>query len=255
MLERSTEFKHFFFQSGVGSTNQNKATKSNQELQSAGLLCRQRRVPVPVGAQYQAEVPIWIGRPPTFPSSPDTLKWLGTRTWPPENQQTHQLVEYTPIGRGRLNICCCDQPDSLECIRLHIAEKRLQLKRELGAAFNAWKYECMGEDAALSWTETEKKRFRDLFLQYRPSLDQNLWDQLFMNFPCKERKTLVNYYFNVFLLGWRRYQNRVTPKNIDSDGDETEFGFICNSSPHAAKICDSKFLLCAQNQECMDIDA
>ncbi|WOL07067.1 hypothetical protein Cni_G15803 [Canna indica] len=244
------------FENGVDSTIQTKAMKSNQGLHSDGWLYGDQQPRI--GPYFQAEVPIWTGRPTMFSTDTDTLKWLGTRTWPPENQENCQLLDFALIGRGRPNICNCEKRGSMECVRFHIAEKRLQLKCELGCAFHAWKYEFVGEEVALLWTEEEEKMFKNIVFQNRASLNKNFWEQLYLYFPFKDRKSIVSYYFNVFLLGWRRYQNHVTPKYIDSDDDETEVGFLVNSSNwfgHVTKICEFKTLVCAQNQQCMDIDA
>ncbi|KAG6521206.1 AT-rich interactive domain-containing protein 2-like [Zingiber officinale] len=182
----------------VGSTEQSKAARSNEKLQSERWLSRDlQRAKIPIGAKFQAVIPDWIGRP--------------------------------PIGRGRQNTCQCERPQSAECVRCHIAEKRQQLKCELGRAFHDWGFESMGEEVAFSWTEEEEKKFRDIVFKNQPSLNKNFWEELNLNFPYKTKKSLVSYYFNVFLLGWRRYQNYVTPKNIDSDDEVTEFDFTSHS--------------------------
>ncbi|XP_074588416.1 AT-rich interactive domain-containing protein 2-like isoform X2 [Curcuma longa] len=178
--------------------SQSKAARSNEKLQSERWLSRDlQRAKIPIGAKFQAVIPDWTGRP--------------------------------SIGRGRQNTCQCELPQSAECVRCHIAEKRQQLKRELGRAFHDWGFESMGEAAAFSWTEEEEKKFRDIVFKNQPSLNKNFWDELKLNFPSKTRKSLVSYYFNVFLLGWRRYQNYVTPKNIDSDDEVTEFDVASHS--------------------------
>ncbi|CAL9091098.1 unnamed protein product [Musa textilis] len=255
VLDEEQKIHTSVYGNGFGSTNQVKATEINLGLQTAGWLSRDQQWALrPVGARFQAQVPNWTSQPTVLSIDSDTLKWLGKRTWPPENQERSPVLDYASIGRGRPNTCQCEWPGSVECIRFHIAEKRLQLKCEIGTTFHAWKCESMGEEVALSWTEEEEKKFRDIVIQNRPSLNKNFWDQLYLNFPYKQRESLVRYYFNVFLIGRRRYQNHVTPKHIDSDDEETEIGFLSNSFGHDVKICDSKSILCAQNQQCMDID-
>ncbi|RRT61806.1 hypothetical protein B296_00036333, partial [Ensete ventricosum] len=181
------------------------------------------RAKVPVGTHYQAKVPIWTGQPSVSTTDSDELKWLGTRIWPPEGQDNTPF-DNVAIGRGRQANCQCEWPGFVECTRFHIAEKRLQLKRELGPAFYAWGFRTMGEEVALSWTEEEECKFKAIVRSNRPSLDKNFWNKLYLYFPLKKRKNLVSYYFNVFLVGRRRYQNRVTHNSIDSDDEDTEFG-------------------------------
>nr|CAD1843890.1 unnamed protein product [Ananas comosus var. bracteatus] len=216
---------------------------------------QQERDMIPVGRRFQAEVPEWTGKP-VISDDPETLKWLGTRIWPLENEEKRESFNNDgPIGEGRKDNCGCDKPGLVDCVRFHIAEKRLQLKRELGSAFYSWGFHKMGEEVALSWTEEEERKFKSLVSLNPPSLDKNYWDHLYINFPSKGRKNLVSYYFNVFLLWRRSYQNRVTPNNIDSDDEESEFGFLSNPFGHdAIKFRDPACLTCSQNTQCMDID-
>lgn len=216
---------------------------------------QQERDTIPVGRRFQAQVPEWTGKP-VISDDPETLKWLGTRIWPLENEEKRESFNNDrPIGQGRKDNCGCDKPGLVDCVRFHIAEKRLQLKRELGSAFYSWGFHKMGEEVALSWTEEEERKFKSIVSLNPPSLDKNYWDHLYINFPSKGRKNLVSYYFNVFLLWRRSYQNRVTPNNIDSDDEESEFGFLSNPFGHDAIIFrDPACLTCSQNTQCMDID-
>ncbi|XP_008801314.2 AT-rich interactive domain-containing protein 2 [Phoenix dactylifera] len=210
---------------------------------------------VPVGPSFQADVPDWTGKPSETSSDPETLKWLGTRIWPPENQEKRLSFSQNFIGEGRKDACLCDCPGSVECIRFHIAEKRFQLKHELGPVFYAWRFDRMGEEVSLSWTEEEERKFKDIVLQNPPSRAKSFWDQLHLCFPFKRRKNLVSYYFNVFLLGRRRYQNRVTPNNIDSDDEESAFGTLSNRFGHdTVKVHDPQSIICVLNEQCLDLD-
>ncbi|XP_073008949.1 AT-rich interactive domain-containing protein 2-like [Typha latifolia] len=210
---------------------------------------------VRIGPSFQVKVPDWSGKSSVSCSDPDSSKWLGTRIWPPENQENRASVSYDPIGKGREDECMCTRPGSVDCVRFHVAEKRFRLKRELGSAFYAWGFDRMGEEVALSWTEEEERKFKAIVRLNPPSLEKNYWDQLYRCFPSKSRKKLVSYYFNVFLLGRRSYQNRVTPSNIDSDDEETEFGFLCYPFGHGAvRFCDSKSTVCVHNTQCVDLD-
>ncbi|CAL9092634.1 unnamed protein product [Musa textilis] len=215
---------------------------------------RPPHVKIPVGTQFQAGVPIWTGQPSVSTTDSDELKWLGTRIWPPEGQENTPF-DNVAIGRGRQTNCQCEWPGFVECTRFHIAEKRLQLKRELGSPFYAWGFRSMGEEVALSWTAEEECKFKAIVRSNRPSLDKNFWNKLYLYFPLKKRKNLVSYYFNVFLVGRRRYQNRVTHNSIDSDDEDTEFGSVSTSfGEGAVKIHDSVSVICAQNMQCMDLD-
>ncbi|KAJ4952389.1 hypothetical protein NE237_029221 [Protea cynaroides] len=211
----------------------------------------QLRKHVAVGPQFQAEVPDWTG----VPSESDS-KWLGTQVWPLVAGERDMLIEIYPIGKGRQDSCGCRLPGSAECVRFHIAEKRMSLKVELRSAFHHWKFNYMGEEASLSWTLEEERRFEAIVKLNPPSLDVSFWDQIYKCFPNKKRSDLVTYYFNVFLLRRRSYQNRETPNSIDSDDDdESEFGIISNGFGHeAVKVADSNYEFCVQNEQCIDLD-
>ncbi|RDX98583.1 AT-rich interactive domain-containing protein 1, partial [Mucuna pruriens] len=198
-------------------------TEDRSENPDSGLAClsldRYTRVHIPVGPNHQAEVPEWTGL--TYESD---SKWLGTQIWPPETVNFKRLrFGRDPIGKGREDSCGCQVQGSIECIRIHVAKKRLKVKLELGEAFYQWNLHRVGEEVRGSWTEQEEKKFIDVVNTNPASLDKCFWDHLFITFPMKSREDLVSYYFNVFLLQRRAYQNRHTPDNIDSDDDESEF--------------------------------
>ncbi|OMO58599.1 hypothetical protein COLO4_34492 [Corchorus olitorius] len=202
-----------------------------------------------VGPLFQAEVPEWTG----FISDTDS-KWLGTQEWPLNGQEHDSLAVVDQIGRGRPDSCGCQIPGSVECIRLHIAEKRMKLKLELGSLFYRWRFNVMGEEVSLRWTAEEENRFKYMVQLEPPSLN-SFWPDAFKFFPRKTRQDLVSYYFNVFLIRRRSYQNRVTPKSIDSDDDESEFGCISDSfGSDALKVPGSSMLICSQNNQCIDVE-
>ncbi|KZV24395.1 AT-rich interactive domain-containing protein 2 [Dorcoceras hygrometricum] len=191
-------------------------------------------VPVPpekqvsVGPLFQAEVPAWAGERLESDS-----KWLGTRMWPQENGEKKSIGELDPIGKGRLDSCSCSFPHSVECVRFHIAEKRFKLRRDIGLLFYHWRFDRMGEEVSLSWTREEEIRFRDMMRSYS-AYTNKFWNNSHRFLPSKTRENLVSYYFNVFLVQRRSYQNRVIPKEIDSDDDEKECGFIGDSFGYKA---------------------
>lgn len=198
---------------------------------------------VHVDSQLQAEVPEWTG----VVSESDS-KWLGTCVWRLKHAKHNGSVETDPIGRGRPDLCKCRFPGSVECVRFHIAEKRMKLKLELGAMFYYWRFDHMGEEVSLQWTNAEEQRFKNM-------VRSNLSANAFKYFPGKTRKNLVSYYFNVFLIQRRRYQNHVTPKNLDSDDDESEFGSLSDGFGHEAlKVPGSKFPVCSENKQCTDFE-
>ncbi|KAL4383905.1 hypothetical protein GQ457_15G009440 [Hibiscus cannabinus] len=207
-----------------------------------------RRV-VAVGPLFQAEVPEWTGS-----VSDSDSKWLGTRQWPLNGGKHDSLPVTNPIGSKRPNSCSCQIPGSVECIRFHIAEKRMKLKLELGSLFYHWRFDGMGEEISLRWTAEEEKRFKHM-VQLEPPSSNAFWARASEFFPEKTRQDLVSYYFNVFLIQRRSYQNRVTPKSIDSDDDESEFGCISDSfGSYALKVPGSNTLTCSQNNQCIDLE-
>lgn len=181
------------------------------------LLSRDYNRKVPLGYQYQAVMPVWNGI-----SSESDSKWLGTKVWPLNETEKRTIIERDPIGKGRQDSCGCLVQGSTECVRFHIAEKRLKLKIELGSAFYRWNFHKMGEEVRLSWTEEEQKKFTTIMKMNSLSEDKCFWDQIFRVFPRKSREELVSYYFNVFLLHRRGCQNRESPSEINSDDDEAE---------------------------------
>nr|CAH68024.1 OSIGBa0136O08-OSIGBa0153H12.2 [Oryza sativa] len=220
------------------------------------LFTSQQRNKIPVGSEFQAQVPQWTGELPVSYDNAETRKWLGTKVWPLENGNRKLSYFCNPVGKGREGVCGCNLPGSVECVRFHVAERRLQLRRELDSAFYAWGFDRMGEEIALSWTDKEEANFKACVQLNAPSSGRNFWKRLHMLFQSKGRKELVSYYFNCFLLRRRCYQNRMTPNNIDSDDeDETEFGFLGNRLGHnATKYDSSKYTLCIESTHCMDLN-
>ncbi|CAL0315064.1 unnamed protein product [Lupinus luteus] len=173
----------------------------------------------PVGPSHQAEVPEW-----TCITSESDSKWLGTQIWPSQKGNSRLLIERDRVGKGRQDTCGCSVPGSVECVRFHIAEKRGRVKLELGGAFYLWNFDKIGEEVKHLWTKEEEKRFKDVVGPDPLPEGYYFWDHIFRSFPKKSRADLVSYYFNVFLLQRRAYQNRHTPEDVDSDDDEAEDG-------------------------------
>ncbi|KAL2544151.1 AT-rich interactive domain-containing protein 2-like [Forsythia ovata] len=201
-----------------------------------------------VGPLFQAKIPEWTGG-----LSESDSKWLGTHIRPPEDGKGKSIVELDRIGKGRQLSCNCQFPDSVECMRFHIAEKRLKLKCELGSSFYRWQFNRMGEEVSLSWTKEEEKRFKDM-MRSHAAFPKKFWNNACRFLPSKTREQLVSYYFNVFLVQRRSYQNRVCPNDIDSDDDEKECGSIGDSFGYKAiNITCLRSITCTQNKECTDL--
>ncbi|KAK1438612.1 hypothetical protein QVD17_04421 [Tagetes erecta] len=199
-----------------------------------------------------AEVPEWTGF--VYESDP---KWLGTRMWPPpEDKYGKHEADLGVIGKGRKSLCACQIPGSADCVRFHIAESRTKVKRSLGQLFYKWKFHHMGEEAALSsWSVQEESEFKSLVIKARQELTDksksrheimsNFWRRASESIPSKTKGMLVSYYFNVYVLRRRSYQNRVMPDNIDSDDDEQEV---------AHEEIDTSSVKCSNNTHCLNLD-
>ncbi|KAL4592557.1 hypothetical protein LXL04_005557 [Taraxacum kok-saghyz] len=213
-----------------------------------------------LGPLYQAQVPPWTGVVST--SDP---KWLGTQMWPPldENINAEHEKGSLVIGLGRQNLCDCLFSGSAECVRFHIAEKRYHLKLEIGDLFYRWKFNQMGEEVSLSWEPEEEKVFKNLVIKARHDLGHSnksrheimnkFWKRGAYLIRDKTKQNLVSYYFNVFVLRRRSYQNRVTPKDIDSDNDEEEVGSVGDRFGYE-KI-HGVLLKCSENMQCRDLES
>ncbi|KAG9129566.1 hypothetical protein Leryth_014412 [Lithospermum erythrorhizon] len=127
-------------------------------------------VAIPKGPRFQADVPGW-----SFQTKEETLKnydaessrWLGTKVWEPEkNSQVYKNenteLDIDVIGKGRPAFCSCELPGSVECVDIHLNDKRKELQRELGPAFWKWKLSEMGKEAAKLWTVGEQKAFESI---------------------------------------------------------------------------------------------
>lgn len=213
-----------------------------------------------LGPEFQAEVPPWTGV-----ISDSDPKWLGTQMWPPPNYDNGKLKNsIMEIGIGRESSCECVFPGSVECVRFHIAENRFKVKIELGfALFVKWKFNQMGEEVSLSWELEEEKRFKSLVVKARHDLAHsnksrreimsNFWKKASRTIPDKTRDKIVSYYFNVFVPRRRSYQNRVTPKEIDSDNDEEEVGSVGDRFGY--ERIHGKTLKCAENLQCTNLES
>lgn len=204
-----------------------------------------------IGPRFQADVPEWTG----VVTESDS-KWLGTQLWP-EKYDTKPGTQRNLVGSRRREKCNCDVQGSVECVRFHMAENRMKLKLELGPAFFHLGFAQMGEEVTLRWTSDEEKKFKDVMRTNDPSHIKAVRQNPSKYFRNKTRKDMVSYYFNVFVNGLRSYQNRVTPKSVDSDDDEVEFGSCGDGFGMKAikgPASAIEFLECSENKQCTDLE-
>ncbi|KAJ7569881.1 hypothetical protein O6H91_01G098700 [Diphasiastrum complanatum] len=190
---------------------------------------------VPIGPDFQANVPLWEAKPAPvvmvgipggaegrFESTDENneSRWLGLQVWPLPGCE--KIENENKIGKGRTGTCSCIHPCSIECIQKHVQEETMRLKLELGEAFKSWGFSEMGECVSEHWMEEEEQRFKMLVKLNPVSLGRNFWHMLPFAFPSRSTKDFVSYYFNVFVLRRRAIQNRLDPDNIDSDDDECD---------------------------------
>ncbi|KAK9698970.1 hypothetical protein RND81_08G144700 [Saponaria officinalis] len=166
---------------------------------------------VPIGPEYQAEIPIW-GENTSNGSTGDVI--LNEMCITPNSESQPKA------GDGRLD-CRCPDRGSIRCVRLHIAEARGKLRSVLGQdTFMELGFNHMGEVVADKWTNEEEHLFHEVVYSNPVSLGRNFWDGLYAVFPSRTKMEIVSYYFNVFMLRKRAEQNRCDPMNVDSDNDE-----------------------------------
>ncbi|CAL5214855.1 unnamed protein product [Lathyrus oleraceus] len=209
---------------------------------------------VSIGHRFQVEVPEWTGV-----ASESDSKWLGTQVWPVKDDDLKATTESDLAGRGRRGKCSCNVQGSVDCVRFHIAENRMKLKHELGYVFYQCGFDRTGEGVSLQWTAEEEKKFKDFMMLNIPSEKKafwiNFWKNTFDDFQLKTRKDMLNYYFNVYLIQQRSYQNRVTPTDVDSDDDGDEFGSFCDGfGRKAIKHPSMEFMECSENTQCFDFE-
>ncbi|KAF0898825.1 hypothetical protein E2562_011893 [Oryza meyeriana var. granulata] len=171
-----------------------------------------------------ADIPEWTGKPSLPYEDPDILRFLGEPILTPKS---NEFFDGT-IGKGRPDKCNCEVPGSTSCVRFHVTEKKTELKHELGLSYYAMKFDQIGEDAALTWTKDEEKKFETIVQQSLPSSKYNFWDKLRAAFRYKGETALVSYYNNVFQPRRRAFQNRVARHvhGVDSDDDSIEPAFL-----------------------------
>ncbi|KAI8543240.1 hypothetical protein RHMOL_Rhmol08G0202100 [Rhododendron molle] len=197
---------------------------------------------VPIGPDYQADIPEW-GAPGAKNASESsagfelvTLFPLGLESHLSENCDVQNKLGGICViampesqlfannddeaGHGRTD-CKCEDSDSVRCVRKHIKEARENLWTALGQErFSELGFSDMGEVVAEKWNQEEELLFREVVFSNPVSSGNNFWDHLSTVFPSRTKRDIVSYYFNVLVLQTRSVQNRYGPMNIDSDDEE-----------------------------------
>lgn len=179
---------------------------------------------IPIGTGFQAEIPEWTGsinREEMHGSDDDLgdLRWLGTRIWPPiEGTSKGRIAR--KVGKQRLDSCSCISQKSDSCMKRHILKASLQLRSELGVAFWSWKFDEMGEVVSKSWTTKEQRSFKSLVKKNPLASGIDFWKLALKRFPSKSLKSLVSYYYNVFIPWCMSHKTRYSRDEIDSDEDQ-----------------------------------
>jgi len=210
---------------------------------SAGLGCFYlEHVPhkkVPIGPEFQADIPVcrpearvflsdaydrMSSQPCQAVNTNDDDKYsqslIGNQVWPLVG--SNGVTTKDTVGQGRSTYCSCPDSNSIRCVKEHIEAEREMLKLKLGEVFYSWGFHDMGENVSEKWTTEEEQTFQELVHMNPISSNKNFWNYLSVAFPSRSKKELVSYYFNVFVLRRRAFQNRLDPDNIDSDDDEAD---------------------------------
>lgn len=200
---------------------------------------------IPVLPRFQADVLNLTGNS----QDPDGSKWLGKRIWPlqgicndptQDNNKNKKEEVNGEENESCTSTCTCQSPGSVECVKLHVAEERNRLKRELGSAFEEWEFDQMGEETLSGWSPTEEDRFEEMLkrkqLGNQEALVQHPYWKYFRN---KDRKSLVSYLFNVYIprkfsRGTRACCTDVCTDDEDDDDDDSKMTEPDNNSQKRA---------------------
>lgn len=187
------------------------------------VLNEHQKPAIPVGPRFQADVPEWNGPfqreyPHKTTGKSFSSKWLGTVIW--SNIDTSVETDRDAIGKGRPQHCDCYNPGSLLCVKRHVTVKISDLQKDLGSAFQIWKFDEMGEVVAKSWKHSEQQKFARI-VKTNPISEGNNFIKLALGcFSSKSHNTIVSYYFNVYLPRQISIKTRSGCASVDTDNEE-----------------------------------
>ncbi|KAI3458326.1 hypothetical protein Pfo_014989 [Paulownia fortunei] len=223
--------------------NKNKSISppKNQQTSDENPENSQRAV-IPIGPRFQADLPMFTRK---VDKKSDTSQWLGTKVWPVEStslKKSKQLKgNMDAIGRGRADVCECQVPGSSECIKKHVDEEKMKLQKELGPAFDDWKFNQMGEEASSNWTLEERKKFESIVKKSSPLKGKVFLKSALKALPNKNRETIISYYFNIIVprnIGLNIKSGRL-PTDINTD-DEASASSSSSSRARKRSTAESK---------------
>lgn len=203
------------------------------------ILDDDKKLAIPVGPRFQADVPEWNGPPQRkYPyktlNKSDYSKWLGTLIW--SNKDTTPETGRDVIGRGRPHHCDCYTPGSILCVKRHISEKIANIKKDLGPAFQICKFDEMGEEVAKLWKHSEQQKFARI-VKANPASEGNNFIKLALEcFPSKSRNVIVSYYFNVYLPRRICIKTRSGCTSVDTDNEEEKMTPCSKGSLKRARV-------------------
>ncbi|GFZ19596.1 hypothetical protein Acr_28g0003010 [Actinidia rufa] len=176
------------------------------------------KLAIPVGPRFQVDVPDWTGPPHEGYDESINSRWLGTQVWPIKDARSDTKVDL--IGKGRSNFCTCPSPGSIECVKRHVNDKKVQLQFDLGPAFWKWRFNEMGQEVSKLWNLEEQKQF-DCIVKMNPiSEGKSFLTPALECFQTLCSGTIVSYYFNVYVPRRMSIKTRAGIKIVDTDEDE-----------------------------------
>ncbi|MCD7447366.1 hypothetical protein HAX54_027843 [Datura stramonium] len=113
-------------------------------------------------------------------------------------------------------------PKCLKKIGMLGSTKGRVLKSELEASFDVWKFDVMGEEVSNLWNAKEQNKFNSLVKKNRVSKSKSFLNPALASLPSKNRKSIINYYFDVHVPRRINSQTRSNCKIIDTDDEEGE---------------------------------
>lgn len=180
---------------------------------------------IPVLPRFQADVLNLTGDS----QNPDVSKWLGKRIWPPQGSCKEEVNGEE--SESCTSTCTCQSPGSVECVKLHVAEERNRLKRELGPAFEEWEFDQMGEESLNGWSPMEEDRFEEMLKRKQLGNQHPYWKY----FRNKDRKSLVSYLFNVYIPRKFSRGTRACCTDVCTDDDDDD-----NNSSNSMELKSKK---------------